>query len=144
MVLLLVSAVMVSVTLAILTFRMLMIISYQLEDNAIFNPQNGKIIGSIANTLWVSLMNLVYKQLAVLFNDLENHRTDTEHENALIAKTFVFQFCNSCAHHQRHQPHTVRRCEQCPASAQHTAALISALHTAGHKQVHTPPHEPAR
>jgi len=40
-------------------------------------------------------MNIVYGKLAKLFNDLENHRTDTEHEDALITKTFIFQFCNS-------------------------------------------------
>ena len=30
-------------------------------------------------------------------NDFENHRTDTEYEDALIAKTFIFQFVNSFA-----------------------------------------------
>ena len=33
--------------------------------------------------------------IAIKLNDFENHRTDTEYEDALIGKTFVFQFINS-------------------------------------------------
>jgi anoctamin-10/anoctamin-7 len=35
--------------------------------------------------------------VAVRLNNRENHRTDTEYENSLIAKLFVFQFVNSFA-----------------------------------------------
>ena len=40
-------------------------------------------------------MGLIYNGIAVALNDSENHRTDTDYEDALIAKTFVFQFVNS-------------------------------------------------
>ena len=40
-------------------------------------------------------MNVVYGRLAKYFNELENHRTDTQAEDALIQKTFLFQFANS-------------------------------------------------
>jgi len=33
----------------------------------------------------------------VKLTELENHRTASEYENALILKTFAFQFINSCA-----------------------------------------------
>jgi hypothetical protein len=35
--------------------------------------------------------NAVYQSLALYLNDLENHRTETEYEDYLIAKTFLFQ-----------------------------------------------------
>ena len=40
-------------------------------------------------------MNAVYKKVAVAFNDLENYRTDSEYNDALIFKTISFQFLNS-------------------------------------------------
>ena len=42
-------------------------------------------------------MSYVYSGIATRLNDAENHRTDTAFEDALIAKTFVFQFVNSFA-----------------------------------------------
>jgi len=86
---------MVVVTVMIMVFRMLMTSASQFRDNALFNPANSSIIGSLLNIAWITIMNIVYGKLAKLFNDLENHRTDTEHEDALITKTFIFQFCNS-------------------------------------------------
>ena len=46
-------------------------------------------------TIWISLMNRVYRYVAVGFNDLENYRTDSEYADALIFKTVCFQFLNS-------------------------------------------------
>lgn len=109
-----------------------------------FNSHYGSFIGAILNTVWISLMNVVYKvqlppalsrtppslprlrpfpvsltprpltlhpplcltlaplplykRVAVVINDLENHRTATEHEDALIIKTLFFQV-------QLHIPH---------------------------------------
>jgi hypothetical protein len=89
------TVVMITTTLSILTFRLLMTTAKQYTDDPFFNPASGPIIGAILNTIWISIMNVVYRKLAVLFNDLENHRTDGAHENALIIKVFLFQFCNS-------------------------------------------------
>ena len=61
----------------------------------LFNPQYAAVIGAVLNTVWIFTMNAVYLLLAQKLNDLENHRTDSEHEDALILKTFLFQFCNS-------------------------------------------------
>ena len=41
-------------------------------------------------------MNFVYGRVAILLNDHENYRTDTEAMDALILKDFTFKFCNSC------------------------------------------------
>lgn len=38
-------------------------------------------------------MSAVYGQIATRLNDAENHRTQSEFEDALISKTFVFQVC---------------------------------------------------
>ena len=35
------------------------------------------------------------RRAAVYLNDLQNHRTETQHEDALITKVFFFQFANS-------------------------------------------------
>jgi hypothetical protein len=56
---------------------------------------SASIIASLANAVQIQVMNLLYGQVAVQLTDYENHRTDTEYEDSLIAKTFVFQFVNS-------------------------------------------------
>ena len=42
-------------------------------------------------------MNAVYGDMAISMTERENHRTDTDFEDALIAKLFAFQFVNSYA-----------------------------------------------
>jgi anoctamin-10/anoctamin-7 len=37
----------------------------------------------------------LFESMAVKLSDLENHRTDTQYEDAVIAKTFIFEFFNS-------------------------------------------------
>lgn len=43
------------------------------------------------------MLNAIYGSIAIALNDYENHRTDTQYEDALIAKTFIFQYVNSFA-----------------------------------------------
>lgn len=54
-----------------------------------------KKIASIANAVQITILNFVYGELATALTNRENHRTDTEYEDSLIAKIFVFQFVNS-------------------------------------------------
>lgn len=54
-------------------------------------------LASVCNAIQIQVMNALYGSLAVKLNDYENHRTDTEYEDHLIAKTFLFQFVNSYA-----------------------------------------------
>lgn len=42
-------------------------------------------------------MNFVYSDIAITLTERENHRTETEFEDSLIAKLFAFQFVNSYA-----------------------------------------------
>jgi len=43
----------------------------------------------------ISIFGFFYKKLAIFLNDFENHRTDTEYEDALIVKTTIFNFVNA-------------------------------------------------
>lgn len=43
----------------------------------------------------IELTNRVFMPLATYLNTVENHRTETQYEDNLIAKVFVFQFVNS-------------------------------------------------
>jgi hypothetical protein len=57
----------------------------------------GPIITSLLNAVQIQVMNAIYGTIAIRLNDYENHRTDTQYEDALIGKTFIFQFVNSFA-----------------------------------------------
>eukprot|EP01083_Nonionella_stella_P071180 191043_1 len=50
---------------------------------------------SIFNAVQIQILNFVYGKVSVWLNSLENYRTDTEFENALITKSFIFKFVNS-------------------------------------------------
>jgi len=55
----------------------------------------GSIIGSAMNAIQIMIMNVVYQKVALILTEKENHRTETAFEDALISKTFSFQFVNS-------------------------------------------------
>lgn len=57
----------------------------------------GSIITSIAQAVIIGILNFIYGFIATALNNHENHRTDTEYEDNLIAKVFIFQFVNSYA-----------------------------------------------
>ena len=56
---------------------------------------NASVVASIVNAIEITILNFIYGKVAVKLTKRENHRTDTEYEDSLIAKTFVFQFVNS-------------------------------------------------
>lgn len=49
------------------------------------------------NSVVIVSLNLIYQNIAIFLNDYENHRTDTEYEDYLISKIFLFQMVNSFA-----------------------------------------------
>ena len=51
----------------------------------------GSSIASIANAIQIQVMNWIYSEVAVWLTNRENHRTDTQYEDSLIAKLFAFQ-----------------------------------------------------
>jgi hypothetical protein len=55
----------------------------------------GSILTAIINAVQIQILNVIYGKVSLKLNEYENHRTDSEYENALIAKTFLFKFVNS-------------------------------------------------
>ena len=47
--------------------------------------------------LHTQILNFAYSFVSIRLNDYENHRTDTEYEDNLISKIFIFQLVNSFA-----------------------------------------------
>jgi len=56
---------------------------------------NLSVVSSIINAIAIIILNVIYDKIALILTNWENHRTDTEYEDALITKTFAFQFVNS-------------------------------------------------
>jgi hypothetical protein len=61
------------------------------------NFPDGAIVGSVLNVMQISFMEMVFEVVARRLTNNENHRTDTEYEDSLIFKTFLFQVVNSYA-----------------------------------------------
>lgn len=59
--------------------------------------QVGPILTSIIQAVVIGILNFVYGYIATSLNNNENHRTDTEYEDNLIGKVFIFQYVNSYA-----------------------------------------------
>uniref|UniRef100_A0A7S3LXU2 Anoctamin n=1 Tax=Palpitomonas bilix TaxID=652834 RepID=A0A7S3LXU2_9EUKA len=49
----------------------------------------------VLSAVLMMTMSMVYKRVAYFLNNWENHRLDSEYDNHLVAKTFIFQFINS-------------------------------------------------
>jgi hypothetical protein len=49
---------------------------------------------AILESAIIYIFGVLYNKLAYKLNDMENHRTDTEYNNHLIMKLFMFQFVN--------------------------------------------------
>jgi len=55
----------------------------------------GGIVAGIVNAITIMLFSMGYRTVAKKLTDWENHRTESEYENNLIIKNFIFQFVNS-------------------------------------------------
>mgnify|MGYP001988491954 CR=1 FL=1 len=55
----------------------------------------GSLAVGFANAIAIMIMSDAFKGVARHLNERENHRTDTMFEDALIAKSFLFNFVNS-------------------------------------------------
>lgn len=53
------------------------------------------ITAAIINLFAIVVLNELFQYVAKYLNDWENHKTETEYQDALIVKTFFFQFLNS-------------------------------------------------
>jgi len=56
---------------------------------------NGALIGDLINFALIKIFNVIFMEVAVDMTNRENHRTETEYEDHLIAKRFIFQFVNN-------------------------------------------------
>ena len=54
-----------------------------------------QVVASSLNAIQIAVFNVLYGMAASYLNNWENHRTESEYEDALIAKLFFFQFVNS-------------------------------------------------
>jgi hypothetical protein len=59
--------------------------------------EDAQTVASIANSIQILIANAVYTFLATALTNRENHRTETQYEDSLISKIFLFQFVNSYA-----------------------------------------------
>ena len=55
----------------------------------------GLILAGIINAVQIRIMNIVFDKIATWLNDWENHETETEYNNRLAVKIFIFRFFNS-------------------------------------------------
>lgn len=90
-------AVMVAGTFSILVFKMLTGVATIFKGSGYLATTLGPKLPLALSTVWITIMNIVYRSVAVYFNDTENYRTETEYNDALILKTVIFQFFNSYA-----------------------------------------------
>jgi hypothetical protein len=55
----------------------------------------GSIIAGMINSIVIMVFSTAYRKVATILTDWENHRTESEYENSMIVKNFIFQFVNS-------------------------------------------------
>lgn len=58
---------------------------------------NAQTIASLANAIQIQILNHIYSFIANALSERENHRTETQFEDSMITKIFMFQFINSYA-----------------------------------------------
>lgn len=75
------------------------VISIYLIRNALSGEMGtgAQSVASILNAAQIQIFNFLFQFLAAVLTNRENHRTDTQYEDAMIAKLFFFQFVNSYA-----------------------------------------------
>jgi len=59
------------------------------------NQTQYSVFADIINALSIMVLDALYKKFAVYMTNFENHRTDTQYEDSIILKLFVFGFFNS-------------------------------------------------
>ncbi|GBB95120.1 hypothetical protein RclHR1_02480019 [Rhizophagus clarus] len=85
--------VLISIGIVIVTVGVLLIFPARLQV-----VKNAKYIGSVItaviNLATIIILNLVYKNVARFLTDFENHKTETQYEDSLILKAYLFDFVN--------------------------------------------------
>jgi hypothetical protein len=73
-------------SLGIILFR-----ANQISVGNTWGVQGAGVLSAVA----IVILGTIYKKIAIMLTDWENHRTDIDYEDALISKTFIFEFCNN-------------------------------------------------
>ena len=66
----------------------------QVQKDPVLRDWSGVLCG-IVNSVQILIMTVVWRNFAFMLNDRENWKTDTEWEDALTLKTFLFMFVNN-------------------------------------------------
>jgi hypothetical protein len=66
----------------------------QVQKDPVLRDWAGILCG-IVNSVQIVIMTVVWRKFAFMLNDRENWKTDTEWEDALTLKTFLFMFVNN-------------------------------------------------
>lgn len=67
------------------------------SDGGPLSDSDAQTLASICNAVQIQVMNYIYTFIATALTDNERHRTQTQFEDSMIAKIFLFQFVNSYA-----------------------------------------------
>jgi hypothetical protein len=88
-------------TIAMLAFRSFLMASFYAAatlPESIRGEKGAKMgatLGGVMLSLFVSVTNQIYSDMATRLNHWENHRTPTDYEDSLIIKNMLFKFINS-------------------------------------------------
>ncbi|KAL5011379.1 hypothetical protein ScPMuIL_009930 [Solemya velum] len=81
----------------VIVYRVMISVDYCPGMNSTECILTTTIVSSLLNAISILILGKVYSMLARVLTDWENHRTQTQFDDALIVKLFAFQFANSYA-----------------------------------------------
>jgi hypothetical protein len=66
-----------------------------IEHGGPLSHTTAQTIASILNVIQIQVMNFIYSYVANALAEFENYRTNSEYEDSMIVKIYLFQFVNS-------------------------------------------------
>lgn len=73
------------------------VVQHLCEDAGGFLKENAAVISGVLLAVQIQVFNVIYRYIAISLTTYENHRTNTEFEESLVFKVFIFNVCNSYA-----------------------------------------------
>ena len=71
------------------------VIRYQMATRNKEANDYASIVASILNVIQIQIWTFIFGYLSDFLTDRENHQTDTQYEDSMIVKNFVFSFINT-------------------------------------------------
>jgi len=81
----------------VILYRMSMVVALSAIDDATFKDFSSltiSITGAAINLIIILILNVIYDKIAIWLTNKELHRTQTDYDNALTLKSYLFQFVN--------------------------------------------------